>query len=148
MAIPKPPPPENYVSNTVVHGTPTTHDRGWFEELPEHQRQMVCRYFKRPSVEPREAATTLMELAWSSVAALAMAPLQDLLNLGKEARMNVPGRAEGNWRWRATEDMLHAPAFDWLLKLTDGSKRAGLLRSPLADTRPALLAGDATEVTR
>ena len=35
-----------------------------------------------------------------------MAPLQDLLNLGAEARMNVPGRADGNWRWRCTEDML------------------------------------------
>jgi 4-alpha-glucanotransferase len=39
-----------------------------------------------------------------------MAPFQDLLNLGKEARMNVPGQAAGNWRWRATEDMLLAPA--------------------------------------
>ena len=131
---------------TGTHDNPTT--RGWFEELPEHQRQTVSRYFKRASVEPREAATTLMELAWSSVAALAMAPLQDLLNLGKEARMNVPGRAAGNWRWRATEDMLHAPAFDWLLKLTNGSKRGGVLRSPSADTQPALLAGHTTEVTQ
>jgi 4-alpha-glucanotransferase len=142
--------PENYVSNTVVytgtHDNPT--NRGWFEELPEQQRQTVWRYFNRACAEPREAARAFMELAWSSIAALAIAPLQDLLNLGKEARMNVPGRAAGNWRWRATEDMLHAPAFDWLLKLTNGSKRAGLLRSPLADTRPALLAGDATEVTR
>ena len=47
-------------------------------------------------------------MAWSSPAALAMAPLQDLLNLGAEGRMNVPGRAEGNWRWRATEHMLAA----------------------------------------
>jgi 4-alpha-glucanotransferase len=141
--------PENYVSNAVVytgtHDNPTT--RGWFEELPEHQRQTVFRYFKRDCIEPHEAATTLMALAWSSVPALAMAPLQDLLNLGKEARMNVPGRATGNWRWRATEEMLHAPAFDWLLTLTNGSKRAGVLRSPLADTQPALLEGHATEVT-
>ena len=55
-----------------------------------------------------------MRLAWSSVAALAMAPLQDVLNLGTEARMNVPGRAEGNWRWRCTEDMLSDRAFEWL----------------------------------
>ena len=43
-----------------------------------------------------EAAAMLINLAWSSAAALAMAPLQDLLNLGNDARMNLPGRAEGN----------------------------------------------------
>jgi 4-alpha-glucanotransferase len=65
----------------------------------------------------------LMELAWRSRAALSMAPLQDLLNLGSAARMNVPGRAEGNWRWRATEDMLSDPGFDRLRALTDRSRR-------------------------
>jgi 4-alpha-glucanotransferase len=142
--------PENYVSNTVVytgtHDNPTT--RGWFEELPEYQRQTVWCYLKRPSGESREAAAALLELAWSSPGALAMAPLQDLLNLGNAARMNVPGRAAGNWRWRATEDMLHARAFDWLLKLTNTSNRTSVLRRPLADTQPDLLAGHATEVTR
>ena len=49
-------------------------------------------------------------VAWSSVAALAIAPLQDTLNLGNDARMNQPGSAEGNWRWRYTEDMLSASA--------------------------------------
>jgi 4-alpha-glucanotransferase len=142
--------PENYVSNSVVytgtHDNPTT--RGWFEELQGHQRQTLWRYLKRPSGESCEAAAALMELARSSVGALTMAPLQDLLNLGKEARMNVPGRAAGNWRWRATEDMLHAPAFDWLRNLTRSSNRLGVLRSALTDTQPALLSGHATEVTR
>jgi len=62
-------------------------------------------------------------MAWSSAAALAMAPLQDLLSLGSDARMNVPGRAEGNWRWRCTEDMLSAPAFEQLRDLTKTSNR-------------------------
>jgi len=128
--------PDNYVPNTVVytgtHDNPTT--RGWFEELPDYQRQTMWRYLKRAAGESREAAMALMDLAWSSVGALAMAPLQDLLNLGKEARMNVPGRAAGNWRWRATEDMLDAPAFDWLWNLTKCSNRPGVLRSPLPDT--------------
>jgi 4-alpha-glucanotransferase len=70
----------------------------------------VLRYLKRSSGETRDVAAALLELAWSSGSALAMAPFQDLLNLGKEARMNVPGQAAGNWRWRATEDMLLAPA--------------------------------------
>ena len=76
-----------------------------------------------------EAARALMELAWSSVAALAMAPLQDLLNLGREARMNVPGRPEGNWRWRCTEEMLSDPAFEWLRDLTKNVNRSKSLDS-------------------
>ena len=65
-----------------------------------------------------------MRLAWSSPAALAIAPLQDLLNLGSEARMNVPGRADGNWRWRVREDMLSPHAFQALQDLTESSKRS------------------------
>jgi 4-alpha-glucanotransferase len=71
-----------------------------------------------------------MGLAWSSMAALSMAPLQDLLNLGKEARMNVPGRPEGNWRWRCTEDMLSDSAFEQLRDLTKNSNRSGTIASP------------------
>jgi 4-alpha-glucanotransferase len=65
----------------------------------------------------------LIELAWSSRAALAIVPLQDVLNLGAEARMNTPGRAEGNWCWRCTEDMLSAPEVEWLRQLTKASNR-------------------------
>ena len=71
-----------------------------------------------------EVAPALMHLAWESVAALAIAPLQDLLNLGNEARMNVPGRAEDNWRWRCTEEMLSTRAFDWMRDLTNMSGRS------------------------
>jgi len=119
--------PDKYVSNTVVytgtHDNPTT--RGWFEELPDNQRQNMSRYAKKPTVSSNEAAPALMELAWSSLAALSMAPLQDLLNLGKEARMNVPGRAEGNWSWRCTKDLLTDRAFEWLRNLTKNSSRSG-----------------------
>ena len=117
--------PDNYVTNAVVytgtHDNPTTH--GWFEELPDDQRQNLWEYLKRPGGESGEAAPALMALAWSSVAALAMAPLQDLLNLGNSARMNVPGRAEGNWRWRSTEDLLSEQPFEWLHELTKNSNR-------------------------
>jgi 4-alpha-glucanotransferase len=119
--------PHNYTSNTVVytgtHDNPTT--RGWFEDLPDDQRQNLWRYLKRPAGGSAEAAPALMRLAWSSVAALAIAPLQDLLNLGKEARMNIPGRADGNWRWRATEAMLSDADFEWLRDLTKNSNRSG-----------------------
>jgi 4-alpha-glucanotransferase len=64
-----------------------------------------------------------MGLAWSSAAALSIAPLQDLLNLGREARMNVPGRADGNWAWRCGEDRMRDPAFESLRDLTERSNR-------------------------
>ena len=119
--------PSNYVTKTVVytgtHDNPPT--RSWFEDLPEGQRQNLWKYFKEPPGTSAEVASRLMDLAWSSVAVLAMAPLQDLLNLGKEARMNVPGRAEGNWRWRSTPEMMSPMAFEWLRNLTRASNRLG-----------------------
>jgi 4-alpha-glucanotransferase len=124
--------PHNYAPNTVVYTG--THDnattRGWYEDAPDSQRKSLWKYLKRPGGESGEAASALLGLAWSSVAALAMAPLQDLLNLGSEARMNVPGRAEGNWRWRCTEAMLRAPAFQWLRDLTKTTNRSGAFRGP------------------
>ncbi len=129
--------PQNYVPNTVVytgtHDNPTT--RGWYEDLPDDQRRNLWNYRKPPAGtvsagKIEDAAPALLELAWSSRAALAMAPLQDLLNLGKEARMNVPGRTDGNWRWRCTQEMLNDPAFEWMRNLTKTSKRLGLGETP------------------
>ena len=57
-------------------------------------------YRARSGLDPADPAWSLIELAWSSRAALAIAPLQDVLGLGSEARMNLPGTDEGNWRWR------------------------------------------------
>jgi 4-alpha-glucanotransferase len=118
--------PRNYGPNTVVYTG--THDnattRGWYEELSDKQQQNVWSYLGRPGGSASDVAPALMQLAWESVAALAMAPLQDLLNLGNEARMNVPGRAEGNWRWRCTEEMLSTRAFEWLQDLTKMSGRS------------------------
>ena len=117
--------PHNFVHNTVVYTG--THDnattREWYEELPDYQRQNLWSYLKRAPGTSADAAPELMRLAWSSPAALAIAPLQDLLNLGSEARMNVPGRADGNWRWRVREDMLSSQAFQRLQDLTESSRR-------------------------
>jgi len=118
--------PHNFVHNTVAYTG--THDnattRQWYEELPDYQRQNFWSYLKRAPGTSADAAPELMRLAWSSPAALAIAPLQDLLNLGSEARMNVPGRADGNWRWRVREDMLSSQAFQRLQDLTESSKRS------------------------
>jgi 4-alpha-glucanotransferase len=118
--------PQNFVHNAVAYTG--THDnattREWYEELPDYQRESFWSYLKRASGTGADAAPELMRLAWSSPAALAIAPLQDLLNLGSDARMNVPGRADGNWRWRVREDMLSAQAFQWLQDLTESCQRS------------------------
>jgi 4-alpha-glucanotransferase len=117
--------PHNYIPNTVVYTG--THDnsttRGWFEALPEDQRRNVWNYLKRPAGNSAEVTWELVRLAWSSVAGLAMVPLQDLLNLGAEARMNLPGSVEGNWRWRCTDEMLSTPVLDRLRALNASSNR-------------------------
>ena len=137
--------PRNYVHNSVAYTG--THDnnttRGWFEMLPEQQRQAFWEYLRRAPGETREAAPELMRLAWSSTAALAIAPVQDLLNLGGSARMNLPGQAAGNWRWRLTDDVRAQPAFDWLSGLTKDSNR--FPGDPAAAESPAL---QEAEVTR
>jgi 4-alpha-glucanotransferase len=118
--------PRNYVPNTVAYTG--THDnattRGWYEELPDPQRQNVWRSLGRSEGEASEIAPALIQQAWESAAALAIAPLQDVLNLGNEARMNVPGRADGNWRWRCTREMLSTRALEWLGELTHLSGRS------------------------
>ena len=90
-------------------------------------QQNVWKSLKRPAVGSGDVAPALIELAWGSAAALAIAPLQDVLNLGNEARMNRPGEAEGNWRWRCTAAMLTPAPWQWLRDLTLASNRALLV---------------------
>ncbi len=133
--------PHNYPSNAVVytgtHDNPTS--RGWYEELPPNQRQNLWRYLNLPESDSLEVAWDLMRLAWSSVAALAIAPLQDLLTLGAEGRMNVPGRAEGNWSWRCTEELLSAADFHALRDLTRSSNRVRMFPNPAIEMAGAVL---------
>ena len=135
--------PDNYVHNTVVytgtHDNPPT--RGWYEDLPDaEQRQRLWRAVRRAEGgTSADAAPALLQLAWSSVAALAIAPLQDVLNLGNDARMNRPGSADGNWRWRSTEDLLSTSAFESLRKVTQASSRSARPDTPAMDqSSPAL----------
>jgi 4-alpha-glucanotransferase len=131
--------PHNYDSNTVsytgTHDNNTT--RGWFEELTPDQRTTVWRYLKRPGGECAEATPALLHLALSSPAALSLAPLQDLLNLGSESRMNVPGTAVGNWRWRCAPEMLATSAFRRLRELTEMCNRSPPGQATLVSPRMA-----------
>jgi 4-alpha-glucanotransferase len=65
----------------------------------------------------------MVRLAWASVADLAMAPIQDLLGMGSEARMNRPGQASGNWEWRLAAPLAEG-VIEWLGKLTESYGRA------------------------
>jgi 4-alpha-glucanotransferase len=131
--------PHNYRSNAVAytgtHDNPTS--RGWCEELPPDQRQNLWRYLNLSGKDSREVSWNLIRLAWSSPAALAIAPLQDLLNLGAEGRMNVPGRAEGNWSWRCTEELLSGADFHWLRDLTKTTNRLRVLPAPMIEMAEA-----------
>ncbi|HYI93017.1 MAG TPA: 4-alpha-glucanotransferase, partial [Bryobacteraceae bacterium] len=123
--------PDNYSANTVVYTG--THDnattREWFEQLPNRDKRSFSKYSKRPAGDHRNATPEMIRIAWSSPAALAIAPLQDLLNLGSQSRMNIPGTADGNWRWRATPHMMTCPDFEWLRKLTSETNRTASIRS-------------------
>jgi len=81
----------NSVAYTSTHDTDTA--AGWFSSLRPRERAAT-------GLDPHEPHWGLIELAYASRATLAIVPAQDVLGLGSEARMNRPGRTEGNWRWR------------------------------------------------
>ncbi len=95
-------PPETVVY-TGTHDNDTT--RGWLERLDEDQRALVADYY---GIGESNTAWPLLRAAFSSVARLAIMPLQDLLDLPSAARMNRPGTMDDNWRWRCTATQLAA----------------------------------------
>ncbi|MDT0631844.1 4-alpha-glucanotransferase [Rubrivirga sp. S365] len=114
--------PHNHRRRQVVYTG--THDNdttaGWWAAAPPEVRAHVERYLG-PSAEsvPRR----LVRAAWASVADLAVVPVQDMLGLGSDARMNTPGEAAGNWAWRLTSDQLDALPTEWLRNLTETTGR-------------------------
>jgi 4-alpha-glucanotransferase len=115
--------PHQYERRTVAYTG--THDndtaRGWYSSLPAKEKQFLERYLGRP---PGDIAAELVRLAWASVADYAVAPLQDVLGLGPETRMNQPGRPAGNWGWRFTPAMLSESTREALADLTELYDRA------------------------
>lgn len=100
--------PHNYPPNCVVYTG--THDNdtscGWYAAASNTEQDFLRRYLARSG---DDISWDLIRAAWSSVAMYALAPMQDLLALGTEARMNFPGRPYGNWSWRMTADALGEP---------------------------------------
>jgi len=110
--------PHNYEENTIVYTG--THDNdtswGWYRTCAEHERDHVRRYLAR---DGSDAAWDLIRAAWSSVACCAIAPLQDVMNLGGEARMNFPGKPQGNWAWRFQTYQFQTWMLDRLAEMTE-----------------------------
>jgi 4-alpha-glucanotransferase len=115
--------PHNHVRNSIVYTG--THDNdttaGWFKTLSKSERARVRRYV--PHADQKNIHWELIRLAWMSVADLAIAPIQDVLGLGTSARMNVPGKATGNWGWRLKQLELHPQAMENLAELTQATGR-------------------------
>lgn len=97
-----------------------THDNdtvvGWYRSADEWEQDHIRRYL---SVSGQDIAWDLTRLAWMSVADTAVVTLQDLMQLGTEARMNFPGKVGGYWRWRYTAHMLTDSITARLHALTD-----------------------------
>jgi 4-alpha-glucanotransferase len=110
--------PANHEEQSVVYTG--THDndttRGWWASLSDTERD-------RAGLDLYDPSWALLEIAWGSRAALAVAPLQDVLSLGGEARMNLPGSEDGNWRWRFDAAALTPSLAARLRELTERAGR-------------------------
>jgi len=110
--------PHNHEQNSIVYTG--THDNdttlGWFNALNDHDKYYLYEYlgFSKTSMP-----FTLIGTALSSVANLAIIPMQDILEMGSEHRMNIPGTCEGNWTW----------SFNWGQVTESHSKRLSTLIS-------------------
>ena len=97
---------QNCIVYTGTHDNDTT--VGWFlsEQVSEAIRHTVRRLANRADVENSSIHRDMMHLAYSSTSALAIIPLQDILGFGGDCRMNTPGTATGNWKWRCAPEYL------------------------------------------
>jgi 4-alpha-glucanotransferase len=115
--------PHNYKNPHCVVYT-GTHDNdttvGWFKKAPPQEAKQVRAYL---GVDGSDIAWDLIRAAWGSRASAAIAPAQDLLSLGTEARMNIPGTVENNWRWRLAPGQLTDALAHKLAALTERAYR-------------------------
>jgi 4-alpha-glucanotransferase len=112
--------PHNYIPACVVYTG--THDNntamGWFDnELTSQDRKRLFNYLGR-EISGDQVSKELIRLAMMSVAITVVTPMQDILNLGEEMRMNRPSVAKGNWEWRLLPDQLNPASVAWLREMT------------------------------
>ena len=119
----------NMTENTVVYTG--THDNdtslGWYRQMQKEAPQII-KFLQKylglyPETSPQEIGWKLVEIVWQSRAKIAIVPLQDVLGLGTEARMNLPGTTEGNWQWRFAPGSLTRELEERLAWLTKKHQR-------------------------
>jgi 4-alpha-glucanotransferase len=114
--------PHNFSTNFLVYTG--THDNdtslGWYGALDKKSRRMLHKYVEGSG---KQFVRNFMELAWASVAHTAIVPMQDVLGLGSEARMNTPGIAAGNWDWRFSWPQIRPNHKIFLKKITEKYNR-------------------------
>ena len=116
--------PHKYERNTVCYTG--THDNdttlGWWQSAPEGDHRNLITYLG-PLAHPNDAVWAMIRCAERSVAAICIIPLQDLLHLGSEGRMNTPGVPERNWTWRYEMNALHPDFATQLRHITEECDR-------------------------
>jgi len=114
--------PKNCVAYTGTHDNNTI--RGWFEgeEAPEDKKRLL-RYLGR-NIPVEKLHWELIRLLMMSAANTVIFPMQDILGLGEESRMNRPATLEGNWQWRLLPDVLSRELKNRLLEMTEMYGRA------------------------
>jgi 4-alpha-glucanotransferase len=109
--------PYNFIKNCIAYTG--THDndtiKGWFDKAKPADRKFVLDYMDS---NEKDICRDFLRLAWASVANTAIVPMQDLLELGNKARMNLPGTTINNWMWRAKKKDFPTGLAQDLAKLT------------------------------
>ena len=109
--------PHNYTNNNNIVYT-GTHDNdtllGWWNSIKKAEKKMATSLVR---VDQVKIAPAFIELAWASTAKIAIVPLQDVMELDGEARMNVPGTATENWSWRYSKSQLRKKQLQFMKKL-------------------------------
>lgn len=99
--------PFNHLPQSIVYTG--THDnnttKAWFKAADKSAKKHLRKYTGE-HVTKKDAHKILHEMAWASVAKIAIVPLQDILGLGKKGLMNIPGSTKGNWSWRLKPEQL------------------------------------------
>jgi 4-alpha-glucanotransferase len=122
--------PWNFTASDCVVYT-GTHDNnttvGWYfdQSLADAVRRRIRASAGRALHEQNGIHRDLMYLAYASIAELAIVPLQDVLGFGGDCRMNTPGVAQGNWRWRCAAEFLSQEVADYLADMASLFNRKG-----------------------
>ena len=113
---------ENAIVYTGTHDNDTS--LGWWNRVDERVHERVGRAAAANRIDEDDPSWTLIRLALASRARVAIVPAQDLLSLDNDARMNTPGRGDGNWRWQLERGQLDDALARRLRGATEASRRA------------------------